>query len=121
MTLNDLQRARDGLDFAPLKLKHLGGGDIGGDIEAEIAELAKALADVDSFGLKAKGEINLKICLRRDKQTVVITTDMQIKPPRPLPKATFAFAGPRGLVVQPAEQLTVDSIRKAARGEEESE
>lgn len=106
----------DGLSFHPLKLQHLGSGDIGGDLEAEIARLATELADVDTFGADASAAINLKITMRRDKRAVVITTEIKTTPPKPIPKSTVAFAGPSGLVVQPAEQITIDQIRaKRAR------
>lgn len=113
------ERPTDGLDFTPFKLKHLGGGDIGGDLEAEIDRMAIELADVDTFGADAKARITLTIDMVRDKRTVAISTTIKTTPPTPMPKSTVAWATGKGLMVQPTEQLTIDSVRRSGRAEKD--
>lgn len=108
----------DALTFVPLKLSHLGGGDIGGDILAEVHKLATELADTDTFGIDAKGRITVTIDMVRDKRSLAISTGIKVTPPTPKAKTTVAFATPRGLMTQPTEQLDIESIRRARNSAE---
>lgn len=105
----------DGLSFVPIKLHHLGGGDIAGDIMAEVDRLTTELSDTETFGNDAAGKITLTIEMKRDKNTIAIGTTIKVVPPTPKPKTTMAFATPQGLMVQPTVQLDIDSIRNAKR------